>query len=259
MIGQIEGYERMNSAVPGIGNAADMPLYCHGLIKRFDEGGCPLQVLNGIELSVSPGETLAIIGASGSGKTTLLQLLGGLDKPTAGQVLIFGQDLACLNNAELGQLRNRSLGFVYQFHHLLPEFTAVENVAMPLLLRRDALADIHTRAEGLLERVGLGERLRHRPGELSGGERQRVAVARALVTGPAVVLADEPTGNLDHRSGLQTLELMLELNEETGTSLVIVTHSTEIAARMSRVLDLEDGVLRHVVNPNIDEGLANRR
>jgi len=237
----------MNSPTPQGANVAELPLYCHGLIKRFDEGGRRLQVLNGIELSVSPGEKLAIIGASGSGKTTLLQLLGGLDKPTAGQVMVFGQDLADLNNAERGQLRNRSLGFVYQFHHLLPEFTAVENVAMPLLLRRDSITEVHARAEKLLERVGLGDRLQHRPGELSGGERLRVAVARALVTEPAVVLADEPTGNLDHRTGLQTLDLMLELNEETGTSLVIVTHSDEIAARMSRTLELDEGVLREVV------------
>jgi len=236
----------MNSPTTGGANVAKLPLYCHGLIKRFDEAGRRLQVLNGVELSVSPGEKLAIIGASGSGKTTLLQLLGGLDKPTAGQVTVFGQDLAHLSNAECGQVRNRSLGFVYQFHHLLPEFTAVENVAMPLLLRRDSIADIQARAEKLLVRVGLGDRLQHRPGELSGGERQRVAVARALVTEPAVVLADEPTGNLDHRSGLQTLDLMLELNEETGTSLVIVTHSAEIAARMGRTLELDEGVLHDV-------------
>ena len=240
----------MNSATPGTGNAADCPLFCQGLVKCFEEGGRRLQVLNGVELSVRPGETLAIIGASGSGKTTLLQLLGGLDKPTAGQVRILGQDLASLSNAEYGRVRNQSLGFVYQFHHLLPEFTAVENVVMPLLLRRDSMADIRSRAERLLGRVGLADRLGHRPGELSGGERQRVAVARALVTEPAVVLADEPTGNLDHRSGLQTLELMLELNKETGTSLVIVTHSTEIADRMSRVLELEDGLLRDVAEAN---------
>jgi len=239
----------MNSGISGAGNAEDGPLHCHGLIKRFEEGGRRLQVLNGVDLSVSPGEMLAIIGASGSGKTTLLQLLGGLDKPSAGQVRIFGRELARLSDAELGQVRNQSLGFVYQFHHLLPEFTAVENVAMPLLLRRESITDIRARAERLLERVGLGERLQHRPGELSGGERQRVAVARALVTEPAVVLADEPTGNLDHQSGLQTLDLMLKLNQETETSLVIVTHSAEIAARMSRVLELEDGVLREVAKP----------
>ncbi len=241
----------MNSATPSGDNAADLPLYCHGLIKRFDEGGRRLQVLNGVELTIRPGETLAIIGASGSGKTTLLQLLGGLDTPSAGQVLIFGQDLARLSDAERGRVRNRSLGFVYQFHHLLPEFTAIENVAMPLLLRRESIADIQERAEKLLVRVGLGDRLQHRPGELSGGERQRVAVARALVTEPAVVLADEPTGNLDHQSGLRTLELMLELNAEMDTSLVIVTHSAEIAARMSRVLELEDGILRDAGTPSI--------
>lgn len=239
----------MNAATPETGDTADCPLYCRGLVKCFDEGGRQLQVLNGVDLTVHPGETVAIIGASGSGKTTLLQLLGGLDQPTAGEVRIVGQDLALLSNAECGRVRNQSLGFVYQFHHLLPEFTAVENVVMPLLLRRDSIADIRARAERLLGRVGLGERLQHRPGELSGGERQRVAVARALVTEPAVVLADEPTGNLDHRSGLQTLDLMLELNQETGTSLVIVTHSAEIAARMSRVLELEDGILRDTALP----------
>lgn len=234
----------MNAAKPATGSAAECPLMCRGLVRHFDEGGRVLEVLNGVDLSVGPGETLAIVGASGSGKTTLLQLLGGLDRPTAGEVRIQGQDLASLSNADCGRVRNRFLGFVYQFHHLLPEFTAVENVVMPLLLRRDSLAEIRSRAERLLERVGLGDRLRHRPGELSGGERQRVAVARALVTEPAVVLADEPTGNLDHRSGLLTLELMLELNAETGTSLVIVTHSDEIAGRMSRVLELEGGLLR---------------
>ncbi len=240
----------MNSDIPKLEDPAKLPLYCQGLTRFFTEGGRRLEVLRGVELSVSPGETLAIIGASGSGKTTLLQLLGGLDKPSAGRVQILGQDLGSLSNAECGQIRNQSLGFVYQFHHLLPEFTAVENVAMPLLLRRDSISDVQGRAETLLERVGLADRLRHRPGELSGGERQRVAVARALVTEPAVVLADEPTGNLDHRSGLQTLELMLELKEETGTSLVIVTHSGEIAERMSRVLELEGGILREVIAPD---------
>ncbi|MDH3977125.1 MAG: lipoprotein-releasing ABC transporter ATP-binding protein LolD [Gammaproteobacteria bacterium] len=224
------------------------PLHCERLIKRFDEGVDTLQVLKGVELSVQPGELLAIVGASGSGKTTLLQLLGGLDTPSEGRVMVYGQDLAVLSNAERGHLRNQQLGFVYQFHHLLPEFTALENVAMPLLMRRQSMTEVTSRATDLLQRVGLGERLTHRPAELSGGERQRVAVARALVTEPAVVLADEPTGNLDHKSGLQTLDLMLELNEQTGASLVIVTHSDEIAARMNRVLKLEDGLLHDITD-----------
>jgi len=222
------------------------PLACTGLIKRFNEGSETLQVLHGVEMTVAPGETLAIVGESGAGKTTLLQLLGGLDAPTEGRVTVFGQDLATLNGKARGELRNRTLGFVYQFHHLLPEFTALENVAMPLLLRRESLADVREQAGLLLERVGLGDRLTHRPGELSGGERQRVAVARALVTAPAVVLADEPTGNLDQKSGDVTLELMLELNQETGASLVVVTHSGEIAKRMGRVLELSDGKLHDV-------------
>ncbi|MGI9342433.1 MAG: ABC transporter ATP-binding protein [Gammaproteobacteria bacterium] len=224
------------------------PLACAGLIKRFDEGGDTLQVLDGAELNVAAGETLAIIGESGAGKTTLLQLLGGLDAPSAGTVTVFGQDLATLNGKARGELRNRTLGFVYQFHHLLPEFTALENVAMPLLLRRDSLADVRAQAARLLDRVGLGERLTHRPGELSGGERQRVAVARALVTAPAVVLADEPTGNLDHKTGERTLELMLDLNRESGASLVVVTHSHDIARRMSRVLELREGRLDDVTD-----------
>jgi lipoprotein-releasing system ATP-binding protein len=223
-----------------------IPLQCHSLLKQYAEGGDMLEILRGVELSVKAGETLAIIGESGAGKTTLLQLLGGLDAPTSGRVTVFGQDMATLSNAARGELRNRSLGFVYQFHHLLPEFTALENVAMPLLLRRLSLQDVRAEALQLLERVGLGERVSHRPGELSGGERQRVAVARALVTSPAVVLADEPTGNLDHKSGQRTLELMLELNQEKGASLVVVTHSAEIAKRMDRVLELADGTLHDV-------------
>jgi len=235
-------------ATPGTvpGTTQNPPLECRGLTKKYEEGGLAVDVLSGVDLTVSAGETLAIVGVSGVGKTTLLQLLGGLDRPTEGQVLVFGKDLAELNNAERGVVRNQSLGFVYQFHHLLPEFTAVENVAMPLLLRRLPLEKVRAKAEGLLARVGLSERLNHRPGELSGGERQRVAVARALVTGPAVVLADEPTGNLDHKSGDRVLELLLELNSETGASLVVVTHSSKIAERMDRVLRLEDGALRTV-------------
>jgi lipoprotein-releasing system ATP-binding protein len=222
------------------------PLECRDLVKRFQEGNAVLEVLTGINLTVSKGETLAIIGASGSGKTTLLQLLGGLDHPTSGSVRISGEDISTLSNSECGFLRNRALGFVYQFHHLLPEFNAVENVAMPLLLRRMSMKEVRQRSVELLEKVGLGERLTHRPGELSGGERQRVAVARALVTRPAVVLADEPTGNLDYRTGQLILDLLLQLNAETGASLVIVTHDSGIARQMSKIAQLDEGALSEV-------------
>ena len=223
---------------------AGPPLAGIGLVKRYREGDSQLEVLRGIDLAIARGETVAVIGESGAGKTTLLQLLGGLDTPSSGRVEVFGRDLAGMDERERGHVRNRTIGYVYQFHHLLPEFTAIENVAMPLLLRRESLRDVRDRAADLLARVGLAERLDHRPGELSGGERQRVAVARALVTTPAVVLADEPTGNLDHRSGMRTLELLLELNRQCGSSLVLVTHSSEIAGRMGRVLKLEDGLVR---------------
>lgn len=224
-------------------HSADIVLSCRGVRRTFREGDNALTVLDGVDFDIAARETIAIVGASGSGKTTLLQLLGGLDSPDAGAIEIMGRDLAQLDDAGRGRVRNEAIGFVYQFHHLLPEFSAWENVAMPLLIRRTSRESAMAAAKALLERVGLGERLDHRPSELSGGERQRAAVARALVTGPRVVLADEPTGNLDRGTGERVFAQMLELNRDLGTALVIVTHDTEIAARMDRELTLEDGRL----------------
>lgn len=221
----------------------EVVLSCRGVRRAFREGDNALVVLDGVDFDISAGETIAIVGASGSGKTTLLQLLGGLDSPDDGAIEVVGRDMAKLDDAERGRVRNQAIGFVYQFHHLLPEFTAWENVAMPLLIRREPRESAMSAARELLERVGLGERLDHRPSELSGGERQRAAVARALVTGPRVVLADEPTGNLDRSTGERVLGQMLELNRDLGTALVIVTHDAEIAARMDRELTLQDGRL----------------
>ena len=218
-------------------------LECRNVVRRFNEGPSVLEVLSGVDLAVKPAERVAIIGASGSGKTTLLQILGGLDDPNEGSVLVGGEPMQGQSETAKGELRNRYIGFVYQFHHLLPEFTAEENVAMPLMIRGESRPAALAKADELLGRVGLGERLSHKPGELSGGERQRAAVARALITRPKLVLADEPTGNLDAGNGQHVLGLMLELNRELETSLVIVTHDHSIASQMDRVLVLEDGKL----------------
>ena len=220
-------------------------LQCRGVVRQFLEGESTLEVLSGVDLDVAAAERLAIVGASGSGKTTLLQIMGGLDEPTAGEVTVGGQPIAHASEEQKGELRNRFIGFVYQFHHLLPEFSAQENVAMPLLIRRVSREDAMRQATEILTRVGLDQRLDHKPGELSGGERQRAAVARALITRPKLVLADEPTGNLDAGNGAHVLGLMLELNQELETSLVVVTHDQAIAAQMDRVLTLQDGRLQN--------------
>ena len=226
-------------------------LAAEGLGKTYAEGKLHTPVFDGLDFAVRAGETVAILGASGAGKSTLLHLLGGLDTPSAGEVFVSGQKMSALSNAARGTLRNRALGFVYQFHHLLPEFTALENVMLPALLNGASDGDATTRARGLLESVGLGHRLGHKPGELSGGERQRAAVARALVNKPACVLGDEPTGNLDERTAATVFELMLELNQAQHTSLVLVTHDRRLARKLDRVMELHQGKLREVAKDDV--------